>query len=283
MHAGQYAFRDRRARKGEMRKLWIQRINAACRLNGTSYSRFIAGLKAAEDRVDRKVLADLAVTDPAAFTRTGRRSRSTRSRPRWRAEPARRQQPDRSSSCGASWGAAVRVTTTVGSSSRARRWSPTRSRRDSSSTPSTPTRTSSVTGVEPIGAPVAAGVLDRVLDTVTPQGVCAVAPILTVARRRDRGGRRHGRTTDRRARPRRRSRQRRARSCAPREASGCVGVVAHRGLGRPLEPQDRARLGRCVVPAADARSVPSLVRGRRHRIALRHRRRTPTSRTSTRT
>src|SRR4249919_1435036 len=68
MHAGQYAFRDRRARKGEMRKLWIQRINAACRLNGTSYSRFIAGLKAAEVDVDRKVLADIAVTDPAAFT-----------------------------------------------------------------------------------------------------------------------------------------------------------------------------------------------------------------------
>ena len=67
MHAGQYAFRDRRARKGEMRKLWIQRINAACRLNGTSYSRFIAGLKAAEVDVDRKVLADIAVTDQTAF------------------------------------------------------------------------------------------------------------------------------------------------------------------------------------------------------------------------
>ena len=68
MHAGQYAYRDRRARKGDMRKLWIQRINAACRQNGTSYSRFIAGLKAAEIEVDRKVLADLAVTDPAAFS-----------------------------------------------------------------------------------------------------------------------------------------------------------------------------------------------------------------------
>jgi large subunit ribosomal protein L20 len=68
MHSGNYAFRDRRARKGEFRKLWIQRINAACRLNGVSYSRFIAGLKEAEVDVDRKVLADLAVTDPAAFT-----------------------------------------------------------------------------------------------------------------------------------------------------------------------------------------------------------------------
>jgi large subunit ribosomal protein L20 len=68
MHSLQYAYRDRRARKGEFRQLWIQRINAACRLNGTTYSRFIAGLKAAGIEVDRKVLADLAVTDAAAFT-----------------------------------------------------------------------------------------------------------------------------------------------------------------------------------------------------------------------
>ena len=68
MHSLQYAFRDRRARKGEFRKLWIQRINAACRQNDMSYSRFIAGLREAGIEVDRKVLADLAVTDPAAFT-----------------------------------------------------------------------------------------------------------------------------------------------------------------------------------------------------------------------
>jgi large subunit ribosomal protein L20 len=67
MHSLQYAFRDRRARKGDFRQLWIQRINAAARLNGTSYSRLIAGLRLAEVEVDRKVLADLAVTDPAAF------------------------------------------------------------------------------------------------------------------------------------------------------------------------------------------------------------------------
>ena len=67
MHAGQYAFRDRRARKGEMRKLWIQRINAGCRAHGVSYSRFINGLKVAGIEVDRKVLADLAVRDDAAF------------------------------------------------------------------------------------------------------------------------------------------------------------------------------------------------------------------------
>jgi large subunit ribosomal protein L20 len=67
MHSLRYAFRDRRARKGDMRRLWIQRINAACRINGTSYSQFINGLKVAGVEVDRKVLADLAVTDAAAF------------------------------------------------------------------------------------------------------------------------------------------------------------------------------------------------------------------------
>ncbi len=67
MRSGQYAFRDRRARKGEFRRLWIQRINAAARLHGMSYSRLIAGLSAAGIEVDRKVLADLAVTDDAAF------------------------------------------------------------------------------------------------------------------------------------------------------------------------------------------------------------------------
>jgi len=67
MRSGQYAFRDRRAKKGEFRRLWIQRINAACRIHEMSYSRFIAGLHAADIEVDRKILADLAVTDLAAF------------------------------------------------------------------------------------------------------------------------------------------------------------------------------------------------------------------------
>ena len=68
MHSGNYAFRDRRARKNDFRRLWIQRINAACRQRGTSYSRFIAGLKAAGIEVDRKILADLAVNDADAFS-----------------------------------------------------------------------------------------------------------------------------------------------------------------------------------------------------------------------
>src|SRR5580698_2073095 len=67
MHSLAYAYRDRRARKGDFRQLWIQRINAGAREHGMSYSRLIAGLKLAEIDLDRKVLADLAVTDPQAF------------------------------------------------------------------------------------------------------------------------------------------------------------------------------------------------------------------------
>jgi large subunit ribosomal protein L20 len=67
MRSLQYAYRDRRARKGDFRQLWIQRINAAARVHGMSYSRFVAGLRAARVDVDRKMLADLAVNDPAAF------------------------------------------------------------------------------------------------------------------------------------------------------------------------------------------------------------------------
>ena len=66
-HSAVYSFRDRRAKKGEFRKLWIQRINAAARANGMTYNRFIQGLKAAGVEVDRKILADLAVNDIAAF------------------------------------------------------------------------------------------------------------------------------------------------------------------------------------------------------------------------
>ena len=65
-HAGVYAFRDRRARKGDMRRLWIQRINAGVREHGLSYSRFIDGLNKAGIEVDRRMLADLAVTDSQA-------------------------------------------------------------------------------------------------------------------------------------------------------------------------------------------------------------------------
>ncbi len=68
MHSLQYAYRDRRARKRDFRRLWIARINAAARMNGLSYNRFIRGLKLAEVEVNRKVLADMAVSDPASFS-----------------------------------------------------------------------------------------------------------------------------------------------------------------------------------------------------------------------
>lgn len=67
IHALVYAYRDRRNRKRDMRRLWIQRINAAARQHGLPYGRFIAGLKAAGVEVDRKILADMAVREPAAF------------------------------------------------------------------------------------------------------------------------------------------------------------------------------------------------------------------------
>jgi large subunit ribosomal protein L20 len=68
LHSMSYAYRDRRSRKGDFRSLWIQRINAAARANGMTYNRFIQGLKAADVDVDRKMLAELAVNDAAAFT-----------------------------------------------------------------------------------------------------------------------------------------------------------------------------------------------------------------------
>lgn len=67
LHSGVYAYRDRRARKGDFRKLWITRINAAARMNGLSYNRFMNGLRLAEVEVDRKILAELAVNEPEAF------------------------------------------------------------------------------------------------------------------------------------------------------------------------------------------------------------------------
>ena len=66
-HSGVYAFRDRRARKGDMRRLWIQRINAASRAQGLTYNRLIQGLNLAGAEVDRRMLAELAVNEPAAF------------------------------------------------------------------------------------------------------------------------------------------------------------------------------------------------------------------------
>ncbi|QVQ52070.1 50S ribosomal protein L20 [Spiractinospora alimapuensis] len=68
LHSMTYSYRDRKDRKGQFRRLWIQRINAAARANGLTYNRFMQGLKAADIDLDRRVLAELAVNDPAAFT-----------------------------------------------------------------------------------------------------------------------------------------------------------------------------------------------------------------------
>ena len=67
-HSFVYSYRDRKAKKGDFRRLWIQRINAACRAEGMTYNRFMQGLRLAEIEVDRRMLAELAVNDPATFT-----------------------------------------------------------------------------------------------------------------------------------------------------------------------------------------------------------------------
>ena len=91
MKAGQYAYRDRRTRKRVFRQLWIARINAAARAGGITYSKFMAGLKKANIEIDRKVLADMAIHDPAAFTQHRRQGEgSTGLTPRCR---ARARQP----------------------------------------------------------------------------------------------------------------------------------------------------------------------------------------------
>lgn len=69
LHAGQYAYEGRKKRKRDFRRLWIIRLNAAVREHGLSYSKFIAGLKTANIQMDRKVLSDLAITDPQTFTK----------------------------------------------------------------------------------------------------------------------------------------------------------------------------------------------------------------------
>jgi len=75
-HSLAYAYRDRKARKREFRRLWILRINAAARQNGLSYNQFVAGCRKAEITLDRKVLADLAVSDPEAFAAVAEKAKS---------------------------------------------------------------------------------------------------------------------------------------------------------------------------------------------------------------
>jgi large subunit ribosomal protein L20 len=76
LHADNHAYRDRRKKKRVFRRLWILRINAAARREGLSYNQFISGLRKAEIELDRKVLADLAVNDPAAFQKVAQRAKA---------------------------------------------------------------------------------------------------------------------------------------------------------------------------------------------------------------
>ena len=75
-HSLQYQYRDRRNKKREVRRLWITRINAAARMNGLSYSKFMYGLKSADIQLDRKILADMAVNDPAGFAKLAETAKS---------------------------------------------------------------------------------------------------------------------------------------------------------------------------------------------------------------
>ncbi len=103
-HSLGYAYRDRRAKKGDFRRLWIQRINAAARANGMTYNRFMQGLKLAGVEVDRKILADLAVNDAAAFTALVEVSRANvpaAAKRRWPRLPATPPERRPATSCGA--------------------------------------------------------------------------------------------------------------------------------------------------------------------------------------
>lgn len=93
MHALAYAYRDRRHRKRDFRRLWIMRINAAARLNGTTYSRLVAGMKQAGIEIDRKMLADLAVRDPKAFSEVVATAMSAPAGPRPAAASGRPARP----------------------------------------------------------------------------------------------------------------------------------------------------------------------------------------------
>ena len=79
--AAHYSYRDRKVRKREFRRLWIMRINAGARANGLSYNQFVAGLKAANVELDRKILADLAVSDPAKFGELAEQAKSALAQP----------------------------------------------------------------------------------------------------------------------------------------------------------------------------------------------------------
>ena len=271
MHSLQYAYRDRRARKGDFRRLWIQRINAGARQHGMSYSRFISGLKVAGVEVDRKVLADLAVTDPPRSPRWSRSAGATLDAARRGRSPAGLPPPD----------AVGRTATRAGRALGARHPKVERLRRlvAAPQRRGRPSAAFVLEGAKVVGEALAAGaaleavfvapdaerhrcrslqtafdagvrvhvlepgVLERVADTVTPQPVLAVAAVL---RRAPRGGARR-RPASLVARRRPRPRQRRH-AAAQRRGRRRRRRRVLRRLGRPVQPQDGAGLGRLAVP-----------------------------------
>ena len=277
MHSMQYAFRDRRARKGDFRKLWIQRINAAARGHGMSYSRLIAGLHRAGVEVDRKVLADLAVTRPRGVRRAGRHGPASLAgetgstarnpsppRPRRRrflsgqplaspAGPAAAPAPPQ-----AQRAARERVFVVEGPSCSPRRSPPAPRSRPSTSPP----RRATTRG--------AAEVLERARGA---------GPGLRPGPRGARAGGRHGdapaapgrgrdrrpplgalarRATGRRVRRRARPGQPRHRDAHGGRRRGRRAWCAARDR-RPVQPQDGAGLGRVALPRAGGRGGPAPV------------------------
>jgi large subunit ribosomal protein L20 len=92
-HSLVYAYRDRKAKKRNFRRLWIIRINAAARSEGLSYNQFVAGLRKAEITLDRKILADLAVSDPAAFAKIAAQAKAALEKPE---KPEKAEKPEKS-------------------------------------------------------------------------------------------------------------------------------------------------------------------------------------------
>ena len=281
LHSLNYAYRDRRARKGDFRQLWITRINAAARANGMTYNRFIQGLKAAGVEVDRKILAELAVSDAAAFAAlvevakanvpapslrqdgtdrliTPARHHRTSNRPARSAPPRvvaarkllRRAGRDRAGRFLVEGAQAVREALRHAAGARAVRH---RRRRR----PATPSCSAAAPGP---GSPT--GPRRALSDTVTPQGIFAVCDLLDVpldraldgapaARRRvRRGGRSRQRGHRRPGRRRRGRRRRRARGRHRRPAQRQGGAGVHRlGVPPAASPASATRPSRST-PAA---------------------------------
>ena len=289
LHSMQYAYRDRRDRKGDFRQLWITRINAAARANGMTYNRLIQGLRLAGIEVDRKILADLAVNDATAFAglveaaraaAAGRRQRGgrlTAGAPDARCgcpDPgptrSRRGRPGSSLPGGCSAGAtatrpglflaegpqAVREALAAGAVDRAVR----HRRRATAGTASWSTRPTPPTcrsGRSPTTA------LAALAETVTPQGVVAVcrqlhhAELAAVARRPARGWSPCSPGSPTRATP--------APSCAPPTRPAPSAVVFAGGTRRPVQRQVRAGLAGSlfhvdVVRGGDAAAAVAALR-----------------------